>query len=202
MPHPNFNSINYNISQPNTVFYQEIIYNKNMYFTNNYNSPIGEMLLVSKNDKLCGLWLQKQKYYARTLKTETAEKDSALFDNVKSWLDIYFSGINPSFNIPLLFEGTPFQKEVWDILCDIPYGNTMTYKEIANTIARRRGINKMSAQAVGGAVGRNNIAILVPCHRVVGSNGSLTGFASGLDNKIALLKCEHIDMNAFFIPSN
>ena len=114
--------------------------------------------------------------------------------------DIYFSGKEPDFTVPLHFTGTAFQNEVWEILCTIPYGQTMTYGEIAKQIAVRKGLLHMSAQAVGGAVGHNEISIIVPCHRVVGADGSLTGYAGGIDKKIKLLQLEKADMKSFFIP--
>ncbi|HJA94337.1 MAG TPA: methylated-DNA--[protein]-cysteine S-methyltransferase, partial [Candidatus Eisenbergiella merdipullorum] len=122
------------------------------------------------------------------------------FERVKQWLDIYFSGKDPDFTIPLHFTGTAFQNEVWKILCTIPYGQTETYGEIAKQIAVRKGLPHMSAQAVGGAVGHNEISIIVPCHRVVGADGSLTGYAGGIDKKIKLLQLEKADIRSFFIP--
>lgn len=121
---------------------------------------------------------------------ENEEKEVSVLVDAKRWLDIYFSGVEPNFQLPLHFVGTDFQKEVWKILNTIPYGKTMTYGEIADIMAKNRGLKRMSAQAVGGAVGRNEISIIVPCHRVVGSNGSLTGYAGGIDKKIELLKLE------------
>ena len=115
------------------------------------------------------------------------KKKFPLFEKAKQWLDIYFSGKEPDFTVPLHFTGTDFQNEVWEILCTIPYGQTMTYGEIAKQIAVKKGLPRMSAQAVGGAVGHNEISIIVPCHRVVGTNGSLTGYAGGIDKKIKLL---------------
>ena len=141
-----------------------------------------------------------KKYFALYLDKELEEKEISLFKKVKYWLDIYFSGEEPDFTIPLHFIGTGFQKEVWKILYSIPYGHTMTYGAIAKQIAIKRGIERMSAQAVGGAVGHNEISIIVPCHRVVGTNGSLTGYAGGIDKKIKLLTLEKVDIQHFFIP--
>ena len=116
------------------------------------------------------------------------------------WLDIYFSGNTPDFIPSLHITGSPFQKEVWELLLRIPYGKVTTYGDLAKQIAQQRGISRMSAQAVGGAVGSNPVSIIVPCHRVIGSNGNLTGFASGLDNKTALLTIEGHDMSKFSMP--
>ncbi len=165
-----------------------------MQYTNNYQSPIGNIVLAADDIGLTGLWFEGQKYFGLYLDKEHEEKDLPIFDDVKRWLDIYFSGKVPDFKIPLHFTGTDFQNEIWEILYSIPYGKTMTYGEIAKRIAQKRGIARMSAQAVGGAVGRNEISIIVPCHRVLGANGSLTGYAGGLDKKIALLKLENIEI--------
>ena len=121
-------------------------------------------------------------------------------ETAKRWLDVYFSGREPDFSVPLHLVGTEFQKEVWEILRSIPYGHTTTYGEIAKQIAAKKGLPHMSSQAVGGAVGRNEISVIVPCHRVVGSNGSLTGYAGGMEKKVKLLTLENVDMTSFFIP--
>ena len=115
-------------------------------------------------------------------------------------MDIYFSGKEPDFDLPISLSGTDFQKKVWGILCTIPYGKTMTYGQIAAQLAAEQGAAHMSAQAVGGAVGHNPLSILVPCHRVVGANGSLTGYAGGIDRKVKLLTLEGVDMSRFFVP--
>ena len=119
----------------------------------------------------------------------------------KEWLDIYFSGKEPNFKLPLHFTGSEFQNKVWEILYSISYGKTMTYGEIAKILAKQKGLKRMSAQAVGGAVGHNQISIIVPCHRVVGSNGSLTGYAGGVKRKKHLLELEKVDMSNLFIPT-
>ena len=162
-----------------------------MHYTTFYKSPIGRMLLAADDAGLTGLWFEGQKYFARCLDRETEEKELPIFAEAKRWLDIYFSGKEPDFTPPLHFTGTDFQKEVWDILCAIPYGQTMTYGAIADQIAKKRGLSRMSAQAVGGAVGHNNLSIIVPCHRVVGSDGSLTGYAGGIERKTFLLHLEN-----------
>ena len=171
-----------------------------MQYISYYRSTIGDILLAADEIGLTGLWFEGQKYFALCLDKEHKEKEIPLFEKVKQWLDIYFSGKKPDFTVPLHFTGTDFQKEVWEILCTIPYGRTMTYGEIAKQIAAKKGLPRMSAQAVGGATGRNKISIIVPCHRVVGANGSLTGYAGGIDKKVQLLKLEHADMKMFFIP--
>ena len=173
-----------------------------MQYTSHYESPIGGILLAADDVGLIGLWFEGQKYFAGCLEKNHEEKEIPLFEKTKQWLDIYFSGKEPGFSLPLHFTGTDFQKEVWEILCSIPYGQTATYGEIANRIAVKRGLPHMSAQAVGGAVGHNEISIIVPCHRVVGSNGSLTGYAGGIDKKIKLLRLEKAAMESLFIPKN
>lgn len=156
-----------------------------------YQSPIGKLLLAS-DDALIGVWFEDQKYYASTLTEPIIEKDDLdIFKQTRSWLDQYFLGMQPSISdIALNFKGSDFRKRVWQILCEIPYGETMTYQDIALIIAKERGITKMSAQAIGNAVGHNPISIIVPCHRVIGSHGELTGYAGGLDKKEYLLMHE------------
>lgn len=171
-----------------------------MQYISHYRSPLGDILLAADQNCLTGLWFEGQKYFALHLDKEREEKEIPVFEKTKEWLDIYFSGKEPDFTVPLRFIGTDFQKEVWKILCSIPYGQTMTYGEIAGKLAEKRGKKSMSAQAVGGAVGHNRISILVPCHRVVGSNGSLTGYAGGIEKKVKLLTLEKADMKSFFLP--
>lgn len=157
-----------------------------MMYISYYCSPIDGIFLSADDVGLTGLWFEKQKNFqpldvTRENKTITA---------AKQWLDLYFSGRKPEFEPPLHLTGTAFQMEVWEILRTIPYGQTMTYGEIAKQIADRRGLSRMSPQAVGGAVGRNKIGIIVPCHRVIGADSSLTGYAGGLDKKEKLLRME------------
>lgn len=159
-------------------------------FIYQYDSPLGLITAESRGDALCGLWLEGQKYFPSNLPDDYEKKLLDIFEETGKWLDIYFSGKEPDFTPPLFFDTTPFRHTVWDILLTIPYGKTMTYGEIAEKIAEKRGINKMSAQAVGGAVGHNPISIIVPCHRVIGSDGKLTGYAGGLDKKEWLLSLE------------
>ncbi len=171
-----------------------------MQYISNYASPLGAVLLAADEQGLTGLWFSGQKYYARNLDREHETRELPLFEETKRWLDIYFSGREPDFSLPLHFTGTAFQNAVWKILCTIPYGETRTYGSIARQLAAEKGVPHMSAQAVGGAVGRNKISIVVPCHRVVGANGSLTGYAGGLDRKAALLRLEQGRNNAFLMP--
>ncbi len=181
-----------------------------MIYKTHYNSPLGGMLLAADEKGLTGLWFDGQKYFAHGLaesKENAADcqetcrgENSPLLAEAKRWLDIYFSGKEPDFDLPLNMSGTAFQKKVWGILCTIPYGKTMTYGQIAAQLAAEQGTSNMSAQAVGGAVGRNPLSIIVPCHRVVGTNGSLTGYAGGIDRKIKLLTLEGADMSKFFVP--
>ena len=171
-----------------------------MQYTSHYQSPLGGILLAADDVGLTGLWFEGQKYFALHLDKEHEEKEVPPFESAKRWLDLYFSGKAPDFTVPLHFTGTDFQNEVWEILYAIPYGQLTTYGEIARQLAAKRGLEHMSAQAVGGAVGHNEISIIVPCHRVVGSNGSLTGYAGGIDKKQALLTLEGVDMSKLFLP--
>lgn len=171
-----------------------------MDYINHYCSPIGNILLAADDMGLTGLWFEGQKYFALNLDKVHEERKLPVFEKAKQWLDVYFLGKEPDFTVPLHFTGTDFQNDVWEILCAIPYGQTMTYGEIAKKIAAKKGLPSMSAQAVGGAVGHNEISIIVPCHRVVGKNGSLTGYAGGIDKKIKLLQLEKVNMESFFTP--
>lgn len=163
-----------------------------MVYTSAYSSPLGDILLASKNNKLIGLWFKGQKYYLSSIKEETQEKaDEEILIKTKNWLDRYFKGEKPSIKeLTLNPNGSSFRKEVWKILCNIPYGSIVTYKEIASILAKEKGLKSMSAQAIGGAVGHNPISIIIPCHRVVGTNSKLIGYAGGLDKKEYLLKLE------------
>ena len=165
-----------------------------------YRSPLGKILLASDEEGLIGLWFENQKYYADILKSETVQEKNDILRQAEKWLDIYFSGREPEFTPPLHMTGSAFRKSVWDILLTIPYGQTRTYGDIAKQLAAQNGWKKMSAQAVGGAVGHNAISVIIPCHRVVGANGSLTGYAGGIERKVKLLALEKTDMSHFFIP--
>lgn len=174
-----------------------------MYYSTTYDSPVGTLTLASTNNKLAGLWIEGQKYHGATLPEALVQRDEIpLFKTTKTWLDRYFDGKEPDIlELSLAPRGSEFRKEVWGILCQIPYGEIITYGDIAKKIAARRGKEQMSSQAVGGAVGHNPISIIIPCHRVVGANGSLTGYAGGIDAKIGLLKLEKVDMRELFTPT-
>ena len=171
-----------------------------MTYIQHYSSPLGGILLAADETGLIGLWFDGQKYFARDLPSECAEKETPILAEAMRWLDIYFSGKEPDFLPPLHPVGSPFRQEVWKILLQIPYGKTVTYGDISKQLAKGAGLERMSAQAVGGAVGHNEISIIIPCHRVVGTNGSLTGYAGGIDRKIKLLELEKTDMSGFFVP--
>lgn len=165
-----------------------------MEYTAHYQSPLGGIFLAGDENRLTGLWFEGQKYFARHLDADHEERDLPLFRAACRWLDIYFSGKQPDFSIPLHLKGTDFQKEVWQILLSIPYGKTTTYKKIAEQLADKKNLSRMSAQAVGGAIGRNRISVIIPCHRVIGTDGSLTGYAGGIDKKAKLLTLENTDV--------
>lgn len=171
-----------------------------MIFIQHYDSPLGGILLAADETGLTGLWFDGQKYFARDLPAERVEQNTPTLSEVKRWLDIYFTGKEPDFMPPLHPIGSAFRRSVWDILLRIPYGQTTTYGEIARQLAEKQGRPRIAAQAVGGAVGRNKISIIIPCHRVVGTNGSLTGYAGGIDKKVKLLEWEHTDMTGLFVP--
>lgn len=173
-----------------------------MEYIHHYDSPLGGITIASDGKALTGLWFDGQKYFAEGLGQDIREKNLSVFDQTVQWLDIYFSGKEPGFTPPLNMKTTPFRKAVWEILLTIPFGQTMTYGKIAEKIARQNGLARMSAQAVGGAVGHNAISLIIPCHRVVGANGSLTGYAGGIDKKMKLLTLEQVDMSSFFVPLN
>lgn len=158
-----------------------------------YRSPLGPITLASDGTALTGLWFNGQAHFGAGLCPTPEERPLPVFEEAVRWLDSYFRGECPGFTPPLALRGTPFRRAVWEILLTIPYGQTMTYGSIARELARRNGLPRMSAQAVGGAVGRNPISLIVPCHRVVGTGGALTGYASGLDRKQYLLRMEQSD---------
>ena len=171
-----------------------------MQYTDKYRSPLGEITLASDGDHLTGLWFDGQKYFAATLSAEHQERELPIFELTKEWLDSYFMGKIPSFTPPIHLEDTPFRLAVWDLLSKIPYGEVVTYGELAQKMAVLHNRERMSAQAVGGAVGHNAISIIIPCHRVVGANGSLTGYAGGIDKKIKLLTHEGAYSKSFCVP--
>lgn len=157
-----------------------------------YDSPLGGMTMASDGHALVGLWFDRQRYFGAGSDTIMEPGRLPVFKDTCRWLDVYFAGGVPDFVPSLALHGTPFRKAVWDVLLTIPYGKTMTYGEIAALIAGQRGQQRLSAQAVGGAVGHNPVALIVPCHRVIGADGSLTGYAAGLDKKRFLLQLEQI----------
>lgn len=173
-----------------------------MLYTLHYHSPIGGLLLAERNGALAGAWMEGQKYFLGNLQEEMEEKeDSKVLNETKEWLDRYFKGEKPQIDeLSLAPAGSEFRQEVWRILCEISYGEVTTYGEISQKIARNRGKDKMSAQAVGGAVGHNPISIIIPCHRVVGADGSLTGYAGGIQRKVRLLTLEGVNMEKLYIP--
>ena len=171
-----------------------------MVSTCTYLSPLGGILLAADEIGLTGLWFDGEKYFAENLPREHAVQETPILQETKRWLDVYFSGKQPDFMLPLHPVGSPFRQAVWALLLQIPYGKTVTYGELSHQIAAQRGLAHMSAQAVGGAVGHNAISIIIPCHRVVGMNGSLTGYAGGIDKKVKLLELEGVEMRAFFVP--
>lgn len=164
-----------------------------MIFCSYYQSCCGKMLIAATEQAVCGIWFENQKHYAYKANKNMQKNDNLpIFIKTKKWLDDYFAGKNPDAKeIPVVLHGSDFQQKVWSILQTIEYGKTMTYGQISKLIERQSG-KKMSAQAVGGAVGHNPVSIIVPCHRVLGANKNLTGYAAGLDIKTKLLKIEGI----------
>ncbi len=173
-----------------------------MYYSTEYQSPLGTFTLAAVGGSLVGVWLEQQKYYGASILTAAVKDDKIpVFDQTKNWLDRYFSGQKPVIaELPLAPVGTDFRRAVWQILCEIPYGQLTTYGEIAKKMATKLNRESMSSQAVGGAVGHNPISIIIPCHRVVGADGSLTGYAGGIDIKIKLLKSEGVDVSPLTMP--
>ncbi|MGI6069484.1 MAG: methylated-DNA--[protein]-cysteine S-methyltransferase [Blautia sp.] len=173
-----------------------------MIYTSRYPSPVGQLLLAAQDNALTGLWIEHQKYYLGSLEDEQTEQDDyPILKETKAWLDRYFAGKKPAISeLKLAPNGSEFRQMVWAVLCQIPYGEVTTYGKIASALARTSGQKRMSAQAVGGAVAHNPISIIIPCHRVVGTDGSLTGYAGGIDKKIWLLAHEGTDMEGLFVP--
>ena len=173
-----------------------------MYFSTTYPSPVGMLTLASDGEHLTGLWMEGQKYFGGTITEPMARQDGLpVFHAAKSWLDRYFAGGRPKpSELPLRPQGGEFRQAVWRMLCDIPYGEVTTYGEIAKKVAVELGKKTMSSQAVGGAVGHNPISIIIPCHRVVGSGGSLTGYAGGIAAKLRLLEHEGVELSRLSVP--
>lgn len=156
-----------------------------------YKSKIGLLYLISDGESLIGCYLEGQKYFPNNIDNYYLNEELSILAKSKDWLEKYFNGENPSIDeIPLNYIGTEFRKTVWEVLKDISYGELVIYKHIAKKIAKAKGLETMSAQAVGGAVGHNPLLIFIPCHRVIGVDGSLTGYAAGLENKRFLLNLE------------
>lgn len=177
----------------------------NYIFEYNAPHPFDTIQFACDENALIGLWFGGQSHFSSIPKRETMISGKHLEDfpaavSVRDWLDCYFSGSIPTEFPPISLKGTPFQESVWKILREIPYGTVITYQKIAEQIAAERGLKRMSAQAVGGAVGSNPISIIVPCHRVVGTNGNLTGYDGGIKYKIWLLEHEGMDVSRFSMP--
>ena len=156
-----------------------------------YQSPLGEILLAADSGALVGLWFCGQRYLPARLSSAVGDSTAAVLRRTALWLDTYFSGREPDFIPTLAPVGSPFRQQVWSLLLQIPYGQTVTYGHLASQMARAKGVPTMSAQAIGGAVGHNPISLIIPCHRVIGANGSLTGYAGGVERKEQLLYMEH-----------
>ena len=171
-----------------------------MTYTMHYDSPLGKILLAADEEGMTGVWFEAQKYFAAKLPPEHEEGTMPVLGDACRWLDVYFSGREPDFTPKLHLIGSDFRQAVWALLLQIPYRQTVTYGELARQLAEKQGRPRMSAQAVGGAVGHNKISIIIPCHRVVGTGGSLTGYAGGIDRKVKLLALEQADMTRFFVP--
>ena len=162
-----------------------------------YKCPLGYIYLVSDGENLCGCYLEWQKYFPNNMNKYLFKEELTIFVNAKKWLERYFNGENTGVeNIPLKFNGPEFRNQVWKVLETISYGETVTYKDISEKIAYNKGVKNISSQAVGGAVGKNPLLIFIPCHRVIGSDGNLTGYAAGLENKKFLLNLES-DNNSY-----
>lgn len=164
-------------------------------------SPLGEITLRSDGEALTGLWFADDKHYGAKDIAGAALADLDVFMQAEAWLAEYFAGREPKVSVPLKLQGSEFQMQVWRLLQDIPYGRLVTYGDIAKKIAAQKGLARMSAQAVGGAVGHNPMCIIVPCHRVVGANGSLTGYGGGMWRKVRLLELEKVDMSKLTVPT-
>ena len=165
-----------------------------MIYKSTYKSPLGQMTIAAEDGQIVGLWFRGQKYFAASIKgMKTEEKETPEIKKTKKWLDKYFAGKNPDVKeLPLAPRGTDFQKMIWKLLLAVPYGKTTTYGKLAEKAAKKLKRDSMSAQAVGGAVGRNPISVIIPCHRVLGANGSLTGYAGGIKKKKGLLALEKV----------
>lgn len=173
-----------------------------MYYRTNYDSPVGPLMLASDGTSLTGLWMEGQKYFGGAIREELVQRDDLpVFAMARTWLERYFARERPDpSELPLAPRGGEFRQAVWELLCQIPYGELTTYGHLAKEMAARLGRVSMSAQAVGGAVGHNPISIIIPCHRVVGSGGSLTGYAGGIAAKLRLLEHEGVELSRLSVP--
>ena len=171
-----------------------------MTYIQHYDAPLGRILLAADEVGLTGLWFDGAKYFADGLPAEHTERETPILSEARRWLDLYFAGQEPGFLPPLHPAGSTFQQAVWALLLQIPYGQTTTYGALAARLAAKHGTARLSAQAVGGAVGHNPISLIIPCHRVVGASGSLIGYAGGVERKIQLLKLEGTDCIKLFVP--
>lgn len=165
-----------------------------MQYWSSYESPFGTIIMAVQDQGLCGLWFEDQKYACAALDKDAVYADHEILELCRQWLELYFQGQEPNLQVPLNLQGTPFQKAVWNQLLTIPFGTTVTYKDIALQTCRQLQSPHPAFQAVGRAIGRNPVSILVPCHRVIGSDGTLRGYAGGLKRKQALLDLEHAKM--------
>ena len=172
-----------------------------MEYIYNIDSPLGVLTVSSDGVNITGLWIERSRYFGSTIKPGAEIKSLPVFKQAEKWLDIYFSGSEPNIKLPLAPVGTQFRQKVWQLLMNIPYGTVTTYGAIAKQISEGKKDYRMAAQAIGGAVGHNPISIIIPCHRVVGSNGSLTGYGGGINKKVQLLQLEKVNMDKLYIPS-
>lgn len=172
-----------------------------MLYYKKVTSPLGDITLRSDGEALTGLWFADDKHYGAKDIAGAALADLDVFMQAEAWLAEYFAGREPKVSVPLKLQGSEFQMQVWRLLQDIPYGRLVTYGDIAKKIAAQKGVARMSAQAVGGAVGHNPLCIIVPCHRVVGANGSLTGYGGGMWRKVRLLELEKVDISKLTVPT-
>lgn len=175
---------------------------ENIYYKTSIHSPIGKITMASDGENLIGMWTEGQKNFDHMMSKEMVTNDFlGVFTTTKEWLKRYFNGLRPEISeIPLSPNGGEFRQEVWEMLREIPYGEVVTYGELALKIAEKRGFEKMSPQAIGGAVSHNPILIIIPCHRVVGANGNLTGYSGGVEMKLKLLQQEGVDTSRFKMP--
>lgn len=173
-----------------------------MYYKTNFESPVGKLTIASDETSIIGVWMEGQKYFGNTLPENAVSCDEhPVLVTCRRWLERYFAGEKPDVSeLSLAPIGSEFRQNVWKLLCEIPYGEVTTYGELGRKLAGKLGKKSMSAQAVGGAVGHNPISIVIPCHRVVGADGSLTGYAGGIDKKIRLLETEQVDTAQFYVP--